>query len=79
MCDGHIVYQGEAKKSTEYFDKIATSQYKFTCPRFANPADFFMKILSINYPIAEEDQNKIAFFKKSYDEHIIPKLNSEHR
>ena len=29
----------------EYFRTL-----KFNIPRFANPADFFMKVLSINYP-----------------------------
>jgi ABC-type multidrug transport system ATPase subunit len=45
MCDGNIVYQGDAAKSPSYFRSI-----KYDMPRFANPADIFMKLLAINYP-----------------------------
>jgi len=45
MCDGHIMYQGEAKKSARYFEKIG-----IPCPKFANPADYFMRVLTVNYP-----------------------------
>ena len=45
MCDGNIVYQGDAKKSVDYYKLI-----NYPVPQFANPADFFMKLLSINYP-----------------------------
>lgn len=45
MADGHIMYQGDAKASVDYFKKIDRP-----VPQFANPADFFMKLLSINYP-----------------------------
>jgi ABC-type multidrug transport system ATPase subunit len=45
MADGHIVYQGDAKDSIQYFKKIERP-----VPQFANPADFFMKLLSIKYP-----------------------------
>ena len=45
MCDGNIVYQGDAKQSVQYFKQIDRP-----VPQFANPADYFMKLLSINYP-----------------------------
>jgi hypothetical protein len=51
MCDGYIVYQGEAKKSSIYFEKIG-----FQIPTFANPSDYFMKRLTINYPKTDIDQ-----------------------
>ena len=35
-------------------------------PKFANPADVFMKILNVNYPKNEEDQNKIDYLKRCY-------------
>lgn len=35
-------------------------------PRFANPADVFMKILAVNYPKSEGDQNKIDYLKRCY-------------
>lgn len=50
MCDGNVVYQGDAAKSPSYFRSI-----KYDMPRFANPADIFMKLLAINYPKGKED------------------------
>ena len=40
MTEGNIIYQGLAKKSTEYFSELG-----FECSRFSNPADYFMKML----------------------------------
>ena len=56
MADGYIVYQGEAKKSPLYFSSIG-----FYCPTFANPADYYMKRLSINYPKTQFDEDKITY------------------
>ena len=44
MCDGHIVYQGPPQDVGAHF----TGMFEF--PKFCNPADVAMKILSINYP-----------------------------
>jgi ABC-type multidrug transport system ATPase subunit len=41
MADGHIVYQGAAYESPEYFKGM-----DIIFPPFSNPADHFMKILS---------------------------------
>jgi len=54
MVDGHIVYQGACAKSREYFDKIG-----YAVPKFSNPADFFLKLLSVNFPKTKEDIDKI--------------------
>lgn len=51
MTDGHIVYQGDAKKSIEHFRLI-----NMPLPRFANPADYFMKVLTVRYPKRAEDE-----------------------
>jgi hypothetical protein len=51
MMDGYIAYQGPVRESTLHFSKIG-----LTCPTRANPSDFFMKILSINYPKKQEDE-----------------------
>ncbi len=40
MADGYIIYQGEAKQSAAYFASIGFKQ-----PTFANPADYYMRIL----------------------------------
>jgi len=56
MCDGNIVYQGDAKESAVHFKRIGKP-----VPRFANPADYFMKILSVNYPKGPQDVKNIEF------------------
>lgn len=72
MCDGHIVYQGSAMESAEYFKSI-----NIELPRFANPADFYMKILTINYPKDPNDEKKIAYFKSNYEASCLPKVLKE--
>jgi len=62
MADGHIMYQGLAKESTRYFSKIGLD-----CPTFSNPADYFMKILTINYPKQVNDEKKLAFMNGNYE------------
>lgn len=42
LADGHIVYQGLANEIPDYFSTIG-----FSFGRFTNPADIFMKIISI--------------------------------
>jgi len=54
MCDGYIVYQGQAKQSVPYFRGM-----NYDVPRFGNPADFFMKELSIKYPKSADDEKKL--------------------
>jgi ATP-binding cassette, subfamily G (WHITE), eye pigment precursor transporter len=61
MADGHIVYQGDAAKSPAYFRSL-----KYDMPKFANPADVFMKILAINYPKGPVDEEKIRYLKQAY-------------
>ena len=61
MADGHIVYQGDAKESVSYFEHI-----KRPVPKFANPADYFMKLLSINYPKRQEDEDKMEYLNRYY-------------
>eukprot|EP00347_Sterkiella_histriomuscorum_P004140 403361602 len=67
MCDGNIVYQGLAKQSTQYFGK-----HGINCPRFANPADFFIRVLTINYPKEQNDQKKIQYLTKAYKQELLP-------
>ena len=62
MCDGNIVYQGEASKSAKYFDGIGIH-----CPRFANPADFFIKSLTISYPKGKIDEQRIFYLTSHFD------------
>ena len=61
MSDGHIVYQGYANKSAAYFRNIG-----YPSSTFSNPADIFMKVLSVNYPKLEADEQKISDFVHNY-------------
>lgn len=54
MADGNIVYQGMAFDSPAYFSKL-----NYSGSKFSNPADIFMKALSINYPKKQEDDEKL--------------------
>jgi hypothetical protein len=59
--DGYCVYQGEAKCATAYFAK-----HGHEIRKSYNPADFFMKLLTINYPKSEEDLQKIQAYDEFY-------------
>jgi len=72
MCDGNIIYQGDAKGSATYFRKIGKP-----VPRFANPADYFMKILAINYPKQDADEEKIKELNNQYHAFLEKAINAE--
>lgn len=61
MMDGNIAYQGYACQCANYFAKIGSP-----CPTYQNPTDFYMKKLSVNYPLEKEDIEKSAFFDLNY-------------
>ena len=61
MMDGHITYQGLAKDSTLHFAKAG-----LTCPIQSNPSDYFMRILSVNYPKTEDDEKHIELINSHY-------------
>ena len=51
MCDGHIVYQGPPLEAPAHFAKG-----NLMFPKFTNPADYAMKLLSVSYPKKDEDE-----------------------
>ena len=69
MADGHIVFQGTARRCHKYFDKIG-----LPLERFKSPADSFMKLLSISYPKTEGDKEKVNNIVKNYRDIIEPKM-----
>jgi hypothetical protein len=46
----------------------------FVSSKFSNPADVFMKVLSINYPKKDEDNQKIEMLVSSYKTHQMLKV-----
>lgn len=64
MADGFTVFQGDAAESLEYFRSFKMKQ--FTVPKRCNPADFFMKVLSIKYPKQADDEEKLTTLNNAY-------------
>ena len=56
------MYQGLANESPTYFESIG-----FTLGKFANPADSFMKVLSVSYPKLKADEEKLDLLVRSYN------------
>lgn len=61
MADGFTVYQGDAKASIQHFKMI-----NLPVPQFSNPADFFMKVLSVKYPKTKEDEDRLQHLNLNY-------------
>ena len=72
MADGYIVYQGDVRKSPAYFEKL-----NYTFSKFSNPADVFMRYLSINYPKTEVDEQKISLFTSTYQKELAHVVEQE--
>ena len=62
MGDGAILFQGKASDAKNF---LAEQGYKL--PRFGNPADYFMKILTFSYPKTEEDVTRFQSLRINYD------------
>ena len=71
MCDGNIVYQGLAQDSAAYFG-IGKGSY-------LNPADYFMKELSVNYPKKQADFEKIKKLVDKYQNGPAERVVKEER
>ena len=63
MMDGYIVYQGKAKYAIQYFNRIG-----FDCPKFANPADFLMKKVQVNYPKSTKDELNVKILVEKFND-----------
>jgi len=69
-----MVFQGTAMRCQKYFERLG-------CPLapFKNPADSFMKLLSISYPKTEEETEKIESFVIAYMTMNQPRVLQERR
>jgi energy-coupling factor transporter ATP-binding protein EcfA2 len=61
MMDGNIAFQGYACQLAPYFLKLGQP-----CPTFQNPSDFYMKKLSVSYPLSKDDMERSSYFDKEY-------------
>ncbi len=68
MCDGHIVYQGAPELVPDHFAKG-----NIIFPKFKNPADIAMQVLSVNYPKTALDNQKVDALVKLYDKELKQK------
>ena len=48
-------------------------------PQFANPADFFMRALTINYPKTKEDLDKLDYLTRNYHAMLEKSIKAEGR
>ena len=71
LADGHVVYQGPAKESFNYFNMGALGK------KNQNPCDFFMRELSINYPKKEVDDAKLEKYLTKYQQEHAHKVCEE--
>lgn len=51
----------------------------YPVPKFANPADFFMKLLSIHYPKKQEDLDKLEYMTRHYHALLEKSVKAEGR
>ena len=65
MCDGHIVYQGSPLEAPAHFAKG-----NLMFPKFTNPADHAMKLLSVSYPKKDEDEALVQKVVKLYQDEL---------
>ena len=72
MVDGFTVYQGKASDSVNYFKELGAP-----CPEFSNPADFYMKILSVHYPKKVSDERKLEILNNNYTKKLAPYIAKE--
>eukprot|EP01083_Nonionella_stella_P026518 73020_1 len=59
ISSGHIVYLGPCSESVDYFAKLG-----FVCPKYSNPADYFMGILHVE---SEEDEKRISLLAEIHE------------
>jgi len=74
MADGYTVFQGDAAESMEYFKTL-----KFDVPKLCNPADYFMKVLSIKYPKQADDEEKLLHLNNTYRFSIESRIKMENK
>lgn len=67
MADGNIVFQGIANRAPRYFESIGFGVGKFT-----NPADVFMRFVTVNYPKEKADEEKLEELITSYRKKCEP-------
>jgi len=72
--DGYIVYQGPAKEVTKHFDKLG-----YSCPRYANPADYFLKEFYVPYKKTQHDVEKIEGIVAGYEQYLKDDIERENQ
>ena len=72
MAEGHILFQGSAMRSKQYFAKIG-----YPMQAFCNPADSYLRILQVSYPKTEADVARIDGFVDNYQTFLKPMVERQ--
>lgn len=72
LMEGHTIYQGRATESVDYFTSIG-----YQCPRYANPADYFLKEFSTPKIHDDSYNKKVETVAQNYDTKIAAGIKSE--
>lgn len=51
----------------------------FKLPTYGNPADYYMRILGVNFPKTEKDERKLKFLNSGYETHLTESIKEESR
>jgi hypothetical protein len=58
-------------ESTLHFAKM-----NMVCPTRTNPADFYMRVLSVNYPKQPSDEEKVQDIVTFYEKHMADEVKT---
>ena len=47
------------------------------CPSQTNPADYYMRVLAVNYPKQEADEKQVKFIVDHYEKNIAGNIMKE--
>lgn len=65
LMDGYTIYQGPASKATDHFAKLG-----YVCPKFANPADYFLKEFYVPFKRTDADATKLNTLIEGYNSEV---------
>jgi ABC-type multidrug transport system ATPase subunit len=70
---GRTIYFNEAKEAVGYFDRLG-----YECPKKTNPAEYFMKILSAENFMKEDDEGDVLEIAKKRYEDAVVKMHEQY-
>ena len=71
LARGRVIYLNEASKAVDYFASISDATHDYRCPEMSNPADYFMKVMSIESIEVAHDSGKRSVMEKAERDKMI--------